>query len=163
MTIKRFLVFQPPTAITRLSRSMSSALFFIPKCEAECAVSQLVGRGCCWAQSNALPPAVLRPGQHLGCCRTRVARLPHHQHIRGGTKTIPGVLDPLPFAFWDRAAAIAALTNWWGQGDWNALGNRSFLLGNVTGNVEEIMWFRSGYLTFLSHPNQHPFIKVYRT
>lgn len=58
-----------------------------------------------WAEAAAepcvLPPAVLHPSQHLGCCRTWGAHLPCYQRIHGGTKTVPGVPDPLPFAVWD--------------------------------------------------------------
>lgn len=35
-------------------------------------------------------------------------------------------------------------------GDWNALGNGSFPLGNVTGSTEEITRFGTAYLTALS-------------
>lgn len=32
------------------------------------------------------------PGQHLGCSRTWVAHFPHHQHIHGGSRAVPGVV-----------------------------------------------------------------------
>lgn len=88
-------LFQPPTAISSFPGACPQ--LYLPFLSVRLDALSISS----WAEAGAEPcvllPAVLYPSQHLGCCRTWGAHLPHYQHIHGGTKTVPGV----PFAVWD--------------------------------------------------------------
>lgn len=104
----------------------------LPKGGTGSAVSQLLGT----AASSSMVVNI--------CCGTCCAHLSWSQHTGGGTKSPTG-WTCCPSLRWS-----PVLTHWWGHGGWNALGNRSFPLGNVTGSVKEVMWCRSSQLPFVS-------------
>lgn len=86
---------------------------------------------------QSLPPAVLHCGPHLDCCGTWHADL-----------SSTWVVAPSP---WHARPAALCCMRWSTMlTNWNALGNRSFPLGNVTGSMKEVMWCRSSLVPFVS-------------